>query len=78
MKTHTGFIDLQPASVLSAGCHVWLAEDVCAAYKVSRRTLGKWIAERRIPYIKLGRAVRFRPLAVAKALEKFEVKAVVK
>jgi len=54
---------------------LWLAADVCAAYQVSRRTLGKWCAERRIPYIKLGRAVRFRPDAVAKALEKFEVKA---
>jgi len=73
--THTGFIDLKAAP---AGPHVWLAQDVCAAYQVSRRTLGKWIAERRIPYIKLGRAVRFRPDAVAKALEKFEVKAVTK
>jgi excisionase family DNA binding protein len=57
---------------------VWTRNDVAAAYQVSPRTVGKWIAERRIPVLKLGRACRFRPDAVAKALEKFEVKAVVK
>jgi len=40
------------------------------------RTVGEWIAYRRIPTIRIGRTVRFRPDAVAKALEKFEVKAV--
>jgi excisionase family DNA binding protein len=57
---------------------VWTRNDVAQNCRVSLRTVGQWIAERRIPYIKLGRAVRFRPDAVAKALEKFEVKAVVK
>ncbi len=68
----------QTSQRAAVGTHFWLAADVCAACHISRRTLGNWIAERRIPYIKLGRAVRFRPDAVAKALEKFEVKAVVK
>jgi excisionase family DNA binding protein len=54
----------------------WTRHDVATAYKVSPRTVGKWIAERRIPVLKLGRACRFRPDAVARALEKFEVKAV--
>jgi len=75
MQEHIPALTSQRASV---GGHVWLAQDVCAAYQVSRRTLGKWCAERRIPYIKLGRAVRFRPEAVAKALQAFEIKAVVK
>ncbi len=55
---------------------LWTREDVSRTYRVSVRTVGNWIAERRIPVLKLGKAVRFRPDAVAKALEKFEVKAV--
>jgi excisionase family DNA binding protein len=57
---------------------LWTREDVSRTYRVSVRTVGNWIAERRIPMLKLGKAVRFRPDAVAKALEKFEVKAVTK
>lgn len=56
--------------------NIWTRFDVASTYQVSPRTVGKWIAERRIPVLKIGRAVRFRPEAVAKALEKFEVKAV--
>jgi excisionase family DNA binding protein len=62
----------------SASTLVWTRHDVATAYQVSLRTVGQWIFERRIPYIKLGRAVRFRPDAVERALNKFEVKAVVK
>jgi excisionase family DNA binding protein len=58
--------------------HVWTREDVAKHYRVSIRTVGAWIASRRIPALRIGRTVRFRPDAVAKALEKFEVKAVVK
>jgi excisionase family DNA binding protein len=57
---------------------VWRRQDVAQAYQVSLRTVGQWIAERRIPVLKLGRTCRFRPDAVAKALEKFEVRAVTK
>ncbi len=57
---------------------LWTRKDVSRTYRVSERTVGNWIAERRIPVLKLGRACRFRPDAVAKALEKFEVKAVTK
>jgi excisionase family DNA binding protein len=57
---------------------VWTRHDVAQTYRVSLRTVGQWVAERRIPAMKLGRAVRFRPDAVARALEKFEVKAVAK
>jgi excisionase family DNA binding protein len=57
---------------------IWTRQDVASTYQVSPRTVGKWIAERRIPVLKLGRAVRFRPDAVQKALEKFEIKAVTK
>jgi len=57
---------------------LWTRHDVAQTYRVSLRTVGQWIAEKRIPVLKLNRAVRLRPDAVAKALEKFEVKAVVK
>jgi excisionase family DNA binding protein len=63
---------------LPSSAPIWTRNDVAAAYQVSPRTVGKWIAEKRIPVLKLHRAVRFRPDAVAKALEKFEVKAAVK
>jgi len=62
----------------SASSLVWTRHDVAQAYQVSVRLVGQWIAERRIPAMKLGRTVRFRPDAVAKALEKFEVKAAIK
>jgi len=57
---------------------IWTRHDVAKTYRVSLRTVGQWIAERRIPVLKLGRACRFRPDAVAKALQAFEIKAVVK
>lgn len=61
---------------LPSSAPIWTRQNVAEAYQVSPRTVGKWIAERRIPVLKLGRACRFRPDAVAKALEKYEVRAV--
>lgn len=57
---------------------LWTREDVSRHCQVSLRTVTQWIAERRIPAIKLGRAVRFRPDAVMKALQKFEIREVVR
>ena len=72
--------DMKPPSKMNTTpplhAPLWTREDVSRTYRVSVRTVGNWIAERRIPVLKLGKAVRFRPDAVAKALEKFEVKAV--
>jgi excisionase family DNA binding protein len=63
-------------TTLSQRHSLWTREDVANHYRVSIRTVGEWIAARRIPFLRIGRAVRFRPESVEKALEKFEVKAV--
>lgn len=42
---------------------------------VSLRTIDSWMAERKIPYLKVGGVVRFNPEAVWKALGRFEVRA---
>jgi excisionase family DNA binding protein len=55
---------------------MWTSKDVSSHYRVSLRTVGTWVAQRRIPVLRLGRALRFRPDAVEKALNAFEVKAV--
>ena len=40
---------------------------------VSERTISNMVRERRIPVIKLGRSVRFDPIRVRKALDKYEI-----
>lgn len=72
--------DMKPANEMNnlSPLHaaVWTRDDVARHYRVSVRTVGNWIAERRIPTLKIGKAVRFRPDSVERALNKFEVKAV--
>jgi excisionase family DNA binding protein len=51
--------------------------DLAKRYGVSLRTVDRWVAERRVPYLKFGhRSVRFRWPAVEKALDKFLVQEV--
>jgi excisionase family DNA binding protein len=51
--------------------------DIARRYGVSLRTLDRWVAERRIPHIRLGkRCVRFRWEAVEKAIDRLVVKEV--
>jgi excisionase family DNA binding protein len=51
--------------------------DLAKRYGVSMRTVDRWVAERRVPYLKFGhRSVRFRWPAVEKALDKFLVREV--
>tara|TARA_Y100001933_G_C18799471_1_gene480210 strand:+ start:170 stop:421 length:252 start_codon:yes stop_codon:yes gene_type:complete len=40
---------------------------------VSERTISNMVRERRIPVIKFGRSVRFDPIRVRKALDKYEI-----
>jgi excisionase family DNA binding protein len=40
---------------------------------VSERTVSNMMRQRRIPVIKIGKTVRFDPLKVRKALEKYEI-----
>jgi len=50
--------------------------DIARNCKVSTRTVDHWLRQRKIPAIKIGRAIRFRWSAVEAALIKFERKAV--
>ena len=40
---------------------------------VSQRTISNMVRRRQIPMIKFGRSVRFDPVRVRKALEKYEI-----
>ena len=59
---------------IEMSAEIWTPLDVARSYQVSRRTVGNWCKERRIPYIQVGRTIRFRPEDVAKALARFEIK----
>jgi excisionase family DNA binding protein len=51
--------------------------DIARRYGVSLRTIDRWIAERRVPYIRLGtRSIRFRWEAVEKAINRLAVEEV--
>lgn len=54
----------------------WRTNDVAEAYSVSLRTVASWCKGRRIPFLKVGRSVRFNPAAVSMALSQFVVKEV--
>jgi excisionase family DNA binding protein len=49
---------------------------IAAKYGVSERTVDNWIAQKRIPYRKLGRSVRLNYEHVEEALQRFDRKAV--
>jgi excisionase family DNA binding protein len=49
---------------------------IAALCNVSPRTIDRWVDERRIPAIKIGRTIRFRWPAVETALMRFERKAI--
>ncbi len=52
------------------------APELARICKVSRRTVDNWIKARRIPFIKVGAAVRFNVPEVMAALSKFTVAAI--
>ncbi len=49
-------------------------EQLANRYHVSIRTIQKWKTRRRIPFIQIGRVVRFDAASCDKALKKWEVK----
>jgi hypothetical protein len=53
-------------------------KDVAARYSVCHRTVDYWIAQKRIPVLRIGGCVRFDLLRVDEALRRFEVKEVAK
>jgi len=48
-------------------------QELAAFLGVSQRTIDSYIANRRIPYVKLGRLIRFRVTDVERALKRFTV-----
>jgi excisionase family DNA binding protein len=54
--------------------HPWTVNDVARAYSVSRRTVAEWQKIKRIPFLKIGKVVRFNPGEVRLALQKFQIK----
>lgn len=47
---------------------LWKYEDVARYARVSRWTIREWVLAGRIPEVRIGRLVRFDPVAVRKAL----------
>ena len=48
-------------------------QEIAKFLGVSIRTISNMIRQRRIPFIKFGGTVRFDPVKVRKALEKYEI-----
>ena len=51
-------------------------QQIAALCNVHLRTVDTWIFQRKIPFLKVGRAVRFNRRAVEKALAKYVVREV--
>jgi excisionase family DNA binding protein len=51
-------------------------EELARHMRVGLRTVDNWIASRRVPYIKIGRLVRFRLSDVERALKRYTVEEV--
>jgi len=61
----------------SASCRCATKCELARKYQISLRTVDNWIAQKKIPFFKLGaRLVRFDLDAVARALDRYVVKEV--
>ena len=49
----------------------WTYDDAAQATKLCKRTLERHVSDGRLPCLRLGRTVRFRPLDVMNWLEKY-------
>ena len=55
---------------------LYTSKQIAAYIRVSPRTISNMVRERRIPVIKFGGSVRFDPIKVMQALEKYEIDAI--
>jgi excisionase family DNA binding protein len=46
--------------------------EVCSLLRISRKTLQRWCDERRVPFFRIGRTIRFREAAIVLLLTKTE------
>ena len=51
---------------------LWTVADVAGYLSVTDRTIRSWMVAHRLPYLKIGGAVRFRQDEVARWSERFE------
>ena len=49
--------------------------EVAARLRISPRTLDQWMRKKRVPFLKIGKTVRFRFSDVLEKLSRFEVNA---
>lgn len=49
---------------------LWTAKDLSQAFKTATSTIYQWVHEGRIPHVRLGTCVRFRPKEVQVWLER--------
>ena len=68
-KTHTSDQVLTQSSLYNR-------REIADYIGVSERTISNMMRQRRIPVIKIGKTVRFDPLKVRKALEKYEIESI--
>jgi excisionase family DNA binding protein len=61
---------VQPA----AERHLVKKRDIARRYSVSPRTVQTWVAQRRIPFVRIGNTLRFNPRACDQALARFGIK----
>jgi excisionase family DNA binding protein len=54
--------------------HLVKKSDIARRYSVSPRTVQTWVAQRRIPYVRIGNTLRFNPRACDQALARFGIK----
>ena len=51
---------------------LWTVADVAGYLGVTDRTIRSWMVAHRLPYLKIGGTVRFRPSEVADWVERFQ------
>ena len=66
-KTTIGNANQQPGALLNR-------DQIAKLIGVSPRTISNMVRQRRIPVIKFGGTVRFDPIRVRKALDKYEIR----
>ena len=66
-KTIIGNANQQPSALLNR-------DQIAKFLGVSPRTISNMVRQRRIPVIKFGGTVRFDPIRVRKALDKYEIR----
>ena len=66
-KTTIGNANQQPGALLNR-------DQIAKFLGVSPRTISNMVRQRRIPVIKFGGTVRFDPIRVRKALDKYEIR----